>query len=248
MAEEVAGLPRTGVIVLDSDLSLEPDLARAFPGTTGIHVARVAYPGRVSAAALERAFDGIQAAARSLVPAHPELLVYACTSGSFFKGSRFEEGIRDALREHAPTAVTAISAVIDALVSLNARSIALLSPYSAAVTEVLVEFLRAKGIETTEVQLLFGDAEVDDVTLQSVGEADLQRAISAVSTDPNAIFVSCTGIRITHIIAALERSVEIPVVSSNLAVIRAIARHAGVEPAVRARVFAGLPAAAGGLQ
>lgn len=234
--------------MLDSDMSLEPDLARAFPGTAGIHTSRVAYPGGVSASALENAIDGIHAAARLLVPVHPDLLVYACTSGSFFKGPRFEKGIRGVLREHAHHAATAISSVVDALGAMSAQSVALISPYSASVTEALVDFLLANGIETSEVQLLFGDSEVSDVVLQSVSEDDLQRAIAAVHTSPDAIFVTCTGIRITHCIANLERSVTVPILSSNLALIRTIALHTGVQPAVRARVLTDLDVSAGGLE
>jgi maleate cis-trans isomerase len=49
---------RIGLIVLDSDLTIEPDLRRLLPEGVELHTARVVYPRRVTKESLAIASEG----------------------------------------------------------------------------------------------------------------------------------------------------------------------------------------------
>ena len=138
--------------------------------------------------------------------------------------------------------VTASSAVVQAMHRVGSSRIALVSPYSTEVTEALVQFLNASGIEVMRTALLFGDDLVDDVTLQSVTPGEvLDAALPLMGTDIDGLLVSCTGIRIIAELPAMEEELSVPVVSSNAAICRILLDHAGVEVSGFGQLLDGIP-------
>jgi len=244
----VAGLPRVGVMALDSDLALEPEMASVLSGEVGVHVSRVSYPGEVSVDALQAASLKVLDAAAQLLPTRPGMLIYACTSGSFYDGQAGNESIEAAVLEATGVpCMTASSAVVRSLRRLAARRIAVISPYSYEVTDRLVSFLNESGFSVTDVAYLFGNESVDDVTLQSVDHSDFQAALDGLKPlDADAVLISCTGMRAVGLLNDLEEAVQRPVITSNAAICRAIMDFAGCEPRPQGILLA-LPAQSLGL-
>lgn len=228
----VAGFPRVGVMVLDSDLALEPEMASVLSGEVGVHVSRVSYPGEVSVDALQQASLNLLDAAGQLLPTHPGVLIYACTSGSFYDGEAGNESIEAAVLEATGVpCMTASSAVVRSLHRLAARRIAVISPYSYEVTDRLVSFCEQTGFSVTDVGYLFGNESVDDVTLQSADQRDFQAALDRLMPlDADAVLISCTGMRAVSLLNRLEQAVQLPVITSNAAICRAIMDFADCEP------------------
>lgn len=238
------GVRRVGVAVLDSDMSLEQDLAGALAGTIPVHVARIDYPGMVTTEALAVAREASLVAMRQLAKAQPDLLVYACTSGSFFGGLAGNAKYRvTASREMGVPVMSATDAVVHALTRLGARRIGLVTPYDRDVTAKLVDVLTGAGYEVAAASLLFGDAVVDDVTLQTLPSATLLEHVRSVSADVDAVLVSCTGIRALELIERLEATAGVPVVTSNLAIARLILDAAAEAATSRGGRVLGLPRA-----
>ena len=245
MAESTltAGLARAGIMLLDSDLSLEPELAHVLRGCVGVHFSRVRYPGTVTAESLADALCHLEESATLLAPIHPSVLIYACTSGSFMGGVEGNRAIEQRIRTLLGVqCVTASSAVVQAMHRVGSSRIALVSPYSTEVTEALVQFLNASGIEVMRTALLFGDDLVDDVTLQSVTPGEvLDAALPLMGTDIDGLLVSCTGIRIIAELPAMEEELSVPVVSSTAAICRILLDHAGVEVSGFGQLLDGIP-------
>ena len=114
MAEK---LKRVGLLVPASDGVSEPDFQHFLPKGVVFHTARL-YQDK----ALTRGFDNLQrmydegvAAAESVALAKPDVIVYSCTSASFFKGYGSDRALAGAIQKATgiPAVVTSTAAVDD---------------------------------------------------------------------------------------------------------------------------------------
>lgn len=213
---------RIGIALLDSDISLEPELARALTGEVPAHFARIDYPGSVTTESLAVAAEHLIRACGQLVKTRPDVLIYACTSGSFFAGPEHSSELRTRVANATGIPMfTAMDAVQHSLERLRAKRVAIVSPYDTAMTGRLVAHLDELGVETISTHLLVGDRVVDDVELQNVPAHVLKQAcLEASASSPDAVFVSCTGVRILDLVEDLEKATGVPCFSSNIAIVR----------------------------
>jgi maleate cis-trans isomerase len=212
---------RIGIAVLDSDLTIEPDLRRLLPEGVEIHAARVRYPRRVTPENMAMAAERAMAALEDLLPVRPAALAWACTSGSFYAGREGNARLVQQLEGVAGgiPVTTASSAVVAALQALGVRRPAVGAPYSEAMNARLKSFLEESGFEPVAVQGYFPD-EVDDYSLQDVEEEDVARFIMQLDCpECDGIILSCTGLPTARIVPEVERRVGKPIVTSNLAIL-----------------------------
>ena len=212
---------RIGLIVLDSDLTIEPDLRRLLPEDVEIHTARVIYPRRVTNENLTIASERAIAAVEQLLPIRPSAIAWACTSGSFVDGRQGNERLMSRLQAAAgrvpvTTANTALAASLKALCVTHPM---VGTPYSAEINERLLRFLVDHGQAPLGVTGLHAD-ELDDYTLQDVDDDRLGLFIGQLAqTDSDAVVISCTGLATARLVPRLERKLGKPIVSSNLAIL-----------------------------
>lgn len=211
-------LGRIGLLVLDSDLTIEPDLRRILPEGIETHAARVIYPRRVTPENMEIAANGAIAAVEQLLPIRPSVIAWACTSGSFYGGKAGNARLNDRLSAAAGLpATTASSALAAAMAELGIRRPAVGSAYSPAVNERLIGFLRECGAQPVAMRGIH-QGELDDYELQNVEEEQVARfAEGLAQTDCDAVILSCTGLPTIRIVSELERAIGKPVITSNLA-------------------------------
>jgi maleate isomerase len=232
---------RLGLIVLDSDLTIEPDLRRLLPEGVEIHAARVAYPRRVTPENLEIASERAIAAVEQLLPIRPSAIAWACTSGSFIGGRSGNEQLVARLQAAAGTVpvTTASAALIAALQALGVREPSVGSPYSAAVNDRLRHFLAEYHIRPAALRSLHA-GELDDFALQDVNDDHLAAFIRELGqAGGDGIVVSCTGLATVRLVAALERELRVPMVTSNLAIAWQCWRLGGIAPlpTIECRLF-----------
>ncbi len=212
---------RIGIAILESDLTIEPDLRQLLPEGVEIHAARVPYPRRVSAKNMESAAEGAASAFEQLLPVRPAALAWACTSGSFFAG---REGDRQLLEKLAAVAqgvpvTTASTALVEALRSLGATRPSVGTPYSPAMNECLRVYLEEAGFETVNLASMHAE-EVDDYVLQEVEEDQVAAFIRGLDhVDCDSVVVSCTGLPTARVAPVVERELGKPVVTSNIALL-----------------------------
>lgn len=212
---------RIGLIVLDSDLTIEPDLRRLLPEGVEIHAARVVYPRRVTADNLAVASERAIAAVEQLLPVRPAAIAWACTSASFSEGRAGNERLVARLQAAAGAVpvTTASGAVVAALARLGLRRPMVGSPYSEPINRRLLSFLREHGLEPTGVRGLH-EGELDDFALQDVDDSRLARFLEELAAaDGDSIVLSCTGLGTARIAPKLEHRLGKPILTSNLAIL-----------------------------
>jgi maleate isomerase len=204
-----------GLIVLATDQTIEHEFRQmlAIPGVA-FYETRIRNAAEINPTTLAEMEKGMAGATGLILPGcRLDVVAYGCTSGTVVIGEeRVFERIREARPEIACT--TPITAAIAGLKALGARRIALLTPYIEAVNQMLRRFIEARGI-AVPVMGSFNhenDVEVARISPDSIREAARQ-LVAAGAID--AVFVSCTSLRIAAIAEALEGEIGVPVTSSN---------------------------------
>jgi maleate isomerase len=94
----------------------------------------------------------VEEAASLLVKAKPDIIVFACTSGSLVKGIGYDkEIIENIIRRTGISATTTASAVIEGLNILGVKRIAITTPYSEEVNRVEKSFMERSAFEVVSI-------------------------------------------------------------------------------------------------
>lgn len=214
-------------VVVPFDFPLDRDYWRYVPEGVSLHFTRTPRlndgVGLALAEELGRA-DVVARAAEALIAVDPVVTAYACASGSFVRGLAGERDVRRALLEGgARRAVTSSGAMLDALRACGARRVAVAAPYTESLTGRAVEFLEEAGFEVVQAAYLGLSGSMAAVSQSTV--AALVHAASRPEAD--VVAAMCTSLRTHGILAAVERCVGRPVLTSNQVTLWAALRAAG---------------------
>jgi maleate isomerase len=159
-----------------------------------------------------------------------DVVAFGCTSASMVIG---EETVFARIREVRPgvACTTPITAARAALQALGVRRAALLTPYVRRINEAMRDYLGARGVEVVRM----GSFELsDDNEVARIDAASIRRAALTLGrrTDVDAVFVSCTSLRLAEAVAEIEAELGKPVTSSNHAMAWHALRLAGVTDAL----------------
>lgn len=224
--------PQLGLVVLQSDETLEHDLRRLLPAEAEVLVTRIPSAPVVSSDSLAAMAREITDAA-SLLPRGADLSVvgFGCTSGAAEIGA---DKVALLTRKGVETAAVTdpISALVAACAHLNITRLALVSPYVAEVSARLRDVLAQAGITITAFAS-FEEAVEARVVRIAPGSLH-QAALSTAAIAPcDAVFLSCTNLRTLDVIEGAEAALGLPVLSSNLVMAWHMTRLAGMETAGR---------------
>ncbi len=225
-----------GLIVLRTDLTMEPELAPIFAGL-GLYHARIPNAPDITPATLAAMAEALPGTA-ALLPPEVGVVGYGCTSGATVIGpERVAALVRGA---HPQAQVTdPLSAVIAACAHLGVRRPGFVTPYVAEVSAAMRARLEEAGLTIAG----FGSFEEgEDRAVAAIAERSTLAAIRAVAemAPCDAVFVSCTNLRGLGIVEAAESATGVPVLTSNLALAWHMLTLAGLPTAGRApgRLFA----------
>lgn len=227
--EGLGARARLGLIVLQTDQTIEHEFARIFRAQddVALYAARIPNTMEVSPETLRQMAIDLPHTA-GLLPSQFgfDVLGYACTSGATMIG---EDRVDTLIREVHPRAKTTnpISACKAALAALGLKRIALVTPYPVDVTVEMQANLQAAGFETTAVAT-FGQS--DDFTVARISSDSILKAVLQIGArdDCDGVFVSCTSLRALQIIADAEVALGKPVITSNQALAWHMMRLAGL--------------------
>ncbi|MDG4858418.1 decarboxylase [Streptomyces sp. T-3] len=210
--------PQRGIgIVAPFDFALDRELWRWVPDEVSLHLTRTPYvPVEVSLdlARLVSEHQTLREAVRALSAAEPEVIAYACTSGSFVDGMVGERTMSAAMEAAGEVpALTTSGALLEALVELGARRIALVTPYTQSVTRALEDYLAEAGIAVVSCAFLGLTRHIWKVPYRDV--VQMARQAVPASGDFDAMFISCTNLPTYDAIPQLEAELRMPVLSAN---------------------------------
>jgi maleate isomerase len=211
-----------GLLALSTDRIGELDTRAFLEGFDGVELFATRVP--MSAVATPKSLAAmeshLEAAAGLLVPGSKlDVVGFSCTSGTAAIGAaKVAEAIRRARPGIAVT--TPIEAGAEGLRQLGCRRISLLTPYRAATADLVSGYFEEQGfvIDRKATFDLDGDPDMNRVT----PEALIAAGRRILHPDSDALFISCTGLRTAPVVAALEKAIGRPVVTSN----QALAWHA----------------------
>jgi maleate isomerase len=226
----IASRASIGLIVLATDYTIEHEWRQLFSRVDGValYQSRIHNDDRVTPESLRAMEPRIVECARVITPDTPvDVMAYGCTSASMAIG---EEQVFARIREAKPEVrcTTPITAAFAAFDAFKARRIGVLTPYTAEVNRIVADYIAARGYQVP----VFGsfnsdrDTTVARITPQSI-EAAVREIISHAEVD--AVFVSCTSVRLMLVCAELEKSLGIPLTSSNHAMGWHALRLAGID-------------------
>jgi maleate isomerase len=178
-----------------------------------VHTARMRFPKAISLEAhYEMEKDSVKAA-EDLVTAGVDLIVYGCTSGSFFMGKKGERETARKLQEASGLPVITTSmAIVEALSALRANKLVIATPYPKFLDEKEKTFFEAFGLKVLRIEGM-GISDAIELGYQ-VPEQSYRLARQIFVPEADAILISCMNLRSIEILAQLERDVARPVVSS----------------------------------
>ena len=218
-----------GLIVLQTDLTMEPELASVFGGY-GLYHARIPNAPDVTPATLA-AMQNEMPRTAALLPPEVGVIGYGCTSGATVIGP---ERVSALIRQEHPQAeaTNPISAILAACAHLSVRKLGFVTPYIAEVSAAMRGRLEQAGLEIAG----FGSFEqAEDRVVAGIAERSTLAAMEQVAAmgHCDAIFASCTNLRSFGIIEQAEAATGVPVLTSNLALAWHMLRLAGQETAGR---------------
>jgi maleate isomerase len=220
--------PQRGVgVVAPFDFALDRELWRWVPDDVSLHLTRTPFvPVEVSLdlARLVSEHETLREAVQALSAVAPEVITYACTSGSFVGGTAGEKAMTVAMEQAGELpALTTSGALVEALREIGAGRVAVVTPYTKSVTDSLEEFIGEAGVAVTGRSYLGLTREIWRVPYRDV----VEMAREAVREGPDALFISCTNLPTYDVIPQLEAELRMPVLSANQVTMWAALRRIG---------------------
>lgn len=160
-----------------------------------------------------------------------DLVVFGCTSGSCIKGFGWDQACIDQIeRASGHPGLTTSTAVLEALRALDAKKVAVLTPYPEATNDAEKKFLEDNGFEVTNiVGMDVSYIRCNGRKMEDCDEYFLYR--SAMDMDlkgADVFFLSCMGLTTLEIVGELETLMGIPVITSHQATLWSALRHCRV--------------------
>jgi maleate cis-trans isomerase len=227
---------RIGVMVPSTNTTCEADFQMAVPRGVTVHGQRLWLTNEAGGdEAFDRMNAEIESGARYLATAKVDVVVYGCTTGSFFKGPGWDTRMLELIRREAGVPAVATSpSVVEALRFFGARRISVATPYPEWNNRRLRAYLEAQGFEVLNVD---GEPRAAAAGNQGINDQDPESVVEFASRacrpEADALLCSCTAWRSVEAAQAIEERTGRPVVSSNQSTIWTALRALAITEPVR---------------
>ncbi|MES2564794.1 MAG: aspartate/glutamate racemase family protein [Pseudomonadota bacterium] len=222
---------RIGLLVPSINTTMETEFWKIAPEGVSVHSARIAGGRHGTPEELRGMENASKQAAEDVAMVEPDVVVYGCTSGSFFEGPEWNKKICEQLTAitKAPTVTTA-GGMAACLMAGGHKRVDVVTPYVSLTNERLKQFLKAHGIDvlklgTFDMLDMFDHAKI-------LPEEIYRKVKETVSPDTDAVFVACTQLRALGVLDMLERDLGIPVYSAVQASAWQAYQAMGVDPKI----------------
>ena len=223
--------PKIGLLALSTDLTIESDfqsICRKLP--LDIFVNRIHNENPLTKENLLKMYEQIESITEKILPGEKiNTVAYACTSGTIAIG---EDKVKEKVQLAKPGSyvTTPITSAIKAFTKMNAKKIALFTPYPESVNKTILEYFNRKNINIISFSTFNIDLDVDIASVDP--EYLLETLIKLNINNADALFVSCTALPALKIIEEVEKKVKKLVLSSNQTLIWDTIRSVGYKSSV----------------
>ena len=228
----IASRAAIGLIVLATDETVEAEFRHLLPPDgIGLYCNRILVDAEVTPENLRAMGPRIASSTELIIPGLPlDVVAFGCTSATMALG---EKSVFKEIRKVRPdvACTTPATAAFAAFRALGARRIGVLTPYQASVNEIVRKHLADGGVPVAA----FGtfnktrDPEAARISLDSV-EDGIAALVTAAELD--AVFVSCTSVRLCARLPQIEDRMGIAITSSNHALAWHCLRLAGIDDVI----------------
>jgi maleate isomerase len=221
-------VPRLGLVVLQSDLTVEDELRYYYEGLQlSLLASRIPFAAAVTVESL-KTMEAHLLQSMSLFPPEAEFdcVGYGCTSASLHIGSEQVSALCRSARPCAQ-ATNPMQAALAAMQHTQSKRIGFIAPYTPDVSQSMVDELEMHGIKVL-VAATFNEPEdriVGRITPESI-EAACKEIVKQDALD--AIFVACTSMKCARVIPKIESETGVVMMSSNQVLAWDMARLSGV--------------------
>jgi maleate isomerase len=222
------GSARLGVLVPSGNSVAETELRAMLPDEVTMLTTRLALRGSSEAELLAMLTD-LEQAASLLGHAEPDAIAFHCTAVSTFAPHLAGEIRGRITAATGRPALATADAILAAFRALRAQRVLLVTPYISPVHQREIDFLAANGLTVVGGSCLGIDTNTEMARIAPEAiSAQVLAAALGVSAD--ACFIGCTAIRSAGLIANLESSLGMPVITSNQVLVWHALRTLGIEP------------------
>lgn len=229
---------RLGVIYIASSLSLEREWHMALPEDVSFHTARISIDD--DSADKDDIWKMVNSTkveelSRQLASCEVDVIVFACTAGSFLGGPGWDEKLAARISQAAGgiPATTTSTGLREALAVNGCKRINMATPYKDNINVEEKAFVEAMGVT---VENLTGeqcalDNEIVRVTPERYAEVLME--MYEKTPDIDAVFISCTNSRTIELIDVMEKKLGVPIFSSNQVSLFSALRKIGYKGRIR---------------
>jgi maleate isomerase len=241
VAATAEGPYRLGLIVPSSNTTMEMELPELFGRRTErftFHTSRVRLHN-VTPDELARMVADSGRAAAEVADAGVEAIGYACLVAVMSQGPGFhrqaEAQLEGAVAEAGSSApvVSSAGALVRSLHALGARRIAILAPYVKPLTERVVAYLEAEGVEVVDAHTLEIPRNADVGAHDPARLPELARGLDLSQADA-LVLSACVQMPSLPVLAEVEHELDLPVLSAATATVFELLTACGLDPVVPA--------------
>ncbi len=217
---------RIGLIVPSSNTVMEEDFHRRFERPAVVTTTRIFLEDVTREAELRMLSEELPRAIRLIRTTAPTVVVFGCTSAGSLGGVHHDSEIARSIEEvTGGVAITVIGAVVKQLRAVGARRVAVFTPYSEDLTRSVADCIVEAGFSVAKASGMgiVENRQIGRVTPEEIA-AFVEREFRGVQAD--CVFLSCTNWRAVEAREALQRTLGVPVITSNQACIDEVARIA----------------------
>lgn len=222
---------KIGIVVPANNSVIEPELWSALPAGVALYGTRVLARGDLTPAAIHAMETQVDRAVDELEATGVDVIAYADMVTTFIMEQGWNEAKVQAITARTGCkALSAWTALRDALAALGVRRFALGTPYPAAIHAMATPFFATQGYTVV------GHATLDVLAMRDVPKIDgamLETFVAGLGqAGAEAIVLLATDLPTFASIDRLEQRFGCPVLSSNQVILRAALRAVGVHDAV----------------
>lgn len=218
---------KIGIVIPANNSVIEPECWSALPDGVAVYATRILARGDLTPEAIHRMEAQVDRAVDELEATGVDVIAYADMVTTFIMQRGWNEAKVAAIAERTGCrALSAWTALRDALAALQVRRFALGTPYPAAIHAMTPAFFAGQGFTVV------GDATLDVLAMRDVPKIDdatLQGFVERLpKAGADAIVLLATDLPTFGSIERLEARFGCPVLSSNQVILWAALRATGV--------------------